>query len=357
MAEISAPASSRVVVLGLGGTIAMTATGAGGGVTPSLTVEQLIAAVPGLADTGIHVDVVSFRSRPSASLTFADLTDLAAAIRGHLQAGAAGVVVTQGTDSIEEAAYLLDLVHQRPEPVVVTGAMRNPTLAGADGPANLYAAVTTAASPAARGLGVLVVFADEIHAAHRVRKTHSTSIATFVSPNGGPLGYHVEGTARIVNQLSSRLTIGQPSLLDTVRVSVIPAALWEDPAVLEAVAEHLHGLVVAGFGAGHVPDTWVNTLAKLADTIPVVLASRSGAGPVLTGTYGFPGSERDLIGRGLIPAGYLDQYKARILLHLCLAAGASRQQIAAAFTAAGGTDPGAWPWQSPDAPAADAARH
>lgn len=348
MAESPVPAAPRVVVLGLGGTIAMTAADSGG-VIPSLTAEQLIAAVPGLAATGIDLDVSTFRAKPGASLTFADLTGLAATIKGHLQAGAAGVVVTQGTDTIEETAYLLDLLHQRPNPVVVTGAMRNPTLAGADGPANLHGAVITAASTGARGLGCLVVFADEIHAAHRVRKTHSTSTGTFVSPNGGPLGYLVEGRVRIVNQPPPRLALPQPSRTEGVRVSVIPATLGEDPTVLEAAAEHVDGLVVAGFGVGHVPETWVPVLAKLADAIPVVLTSRTGSGPVLTGTYGFPGSERDLIGRGLIPAGFLDPYKARILLHLCLAAGASREQIVAAVATAGGIDPGLWPWPLPHA--------
>src|SRR5687767_1997084 len=155
------------------------------GAAPSLSAEQLVAAVPGLTGSGVDLDVVSFRGLPGASLGFDDLTALAAAIRDH---EADGFVVTQGTDTIEESAYLLDLLHTGDEPVVVTGAMRNPSLAGADGPANVLAAIRTAADPAARGLGCLVVFADEIHAACRVRKTHAMSPGTFRSPNGGPLG-------------------------------------------------------------------------------------------------------------------------------------------------------------------------
>ncbi|MEV0299460.1 asparaginase domain-containing protein [Nocardia sp. NPDC050710] len=178
----SAENTCRVTVFTLGGTIAMSTT-EHGGVAPSLSAEQLLAAVPGLADTGIAVDVVNFRQLPGASLKISDITALAAAINDHLP-GTDGAVVTQGTDTIEETAYLLDLLHAAPEPIVMTGAMRNPTLAGADGPANLLAAIHAAVHSDARQQGCLVVFNDEVHAARRVRKTHTTSTSTFRSPDG-----------------------------------------------------------------------------------------------------------------------------------------------------------------------------
>ena len=334
----AAQSAERVIVFGLGGTIAMT-TAASGGVIPSLSPQQLLDAVPGLHEIGLALDTVPFRSRPGASLTFEDLIHLAAAIREHLSAGATGVVVTQGTDTIEETAYLLDLVHDQAQPVVVTGAMRNPTQACADGPANLLAAVQVAVSRQARGLGCLVVFADEIHAAARVRKTHSTSPGTFVSPNGGPLGYLVEGTPKILTRPQPRHTLPLPIADGGLpRVGLYVATLGDDGALLGDAAHGLDGLVVAGFGVGHVPDTWLNGLTELATRIPVVLASRTGAGPVLSHTYGFPGSERDLIARGLIPAGLLDAYKARILLHLALASGGDTATAAAAFRRAGSLD-------------------
>nr|WP_145822266.1 asparaginase [Micromonospora sagamiensis] len=322
----------------------------GGAVTPALSAQQLVDAVPGLAATGIEIEVTDFRRRPGASLTFADLTELATAATQVLADGAAGVVVTQGTDTIEETAYLLDLLHHRPEPIVVTGAMRNPTLAGADGPANILAAIRTAAAPAARGQGCLVVLADEIHAARWVTKTHSTSGATFRSLDTGPLGYVLEGTARMLTRLPHRLTIPVPSSAEQAKTTVglYTVTLDDDLALLDAIGARVDGLVIAGFGVGHVPEPLADTLTTLAGRIPVVLASRTPAGPTLTRTYGFPGSEQDLISRGLIPAGWLHPHKARILLRTLLAAEAKPQDIAAAVTTAGGTtEPAAWPWPTP----------
>ncbi|HEX4702724.1 MAG TPA: asparaginase [Pseudonocardiaceae bacterium] len=335
-------ADRRVVLFGLGGTIAMVAR-AGGGVAPALTPDQLLAAVPGLADTGIAVDVVDFRQVPGASVTAADLRLLVPEIAERLAGGADGVVITQGTDTIEEAAYLLDLGHAGPAPIVVTGAMRNPTMAGADGPANLLAAIQVAAAPSARDLGVLVVFADEIHAARRVRKTHTTSGATFRSRNGGPLGYVVEGTPRLLNRLDHRTVV--PPGDQPARVAVVTVTFDDDGVLLDGLADRVDGVVLAALGAGHVPATLIDKVTDLAARRPVVLASRTGAGSILAGTYGFPGSERDLLAKGLISAGFLDPFKARLLLQRSLAAGADRPTITAAIGVAGGyRDPADWPW-------------
>ncbi|WP_036530036.1 asparaginase [Nocardia sp. CNY236] len=333
----------RVTVFALGGTIAMGATAETGGAALSLSAEQLLAAVPGSADTGVGVDVVDFRRVPSAALRVSDISALAAAIRDRAR-DTDGVVVIQGTDTIEETAYLLDLLHAGVEPIVVTGAMRNPTLAGADGPANILAAIHTAAHPDARGQGCLVVFNDEIHAARRVRKTHTISTATFRSPNGGPLGYLVEGVPRFLNRLAHRTVVpADPG--DDIRVALVPIVLGDDGTTVRAVADHVDGLVIAGLGGGHVPPPLVEDLEALAARIPVVLASRTAAGSVLRSTYEFAGSERDLLARGLVCAGYLDALKARILLHTLLTARCDSSVIRTAFEVAGATAaPGTWPW-------------
>ncbi|WP_438941351.1 asparaginase, partial [Micromonospora craterilacus] len=230
----------RVVVFGLGGTIAMT-SGTGEGVSPTLSARDLVDAVPGLASAGIDIEVMDFRRRPGASLTFADVTALASAATRELAEGATGVVVAQGTDTIEETAYLLDLLHQRPEPVVVTGAMRNPTLAGADGPANLLAAIHTAASPTARDQGCLVVLADEIHAARWVAKTHSTSGATFRSPDTGPIGYVMEDAVQLLTRVPHRLALPPPSQTEKARVGLYTVSLDDDPTLLDAIGPHCDG--------------------------------------------------------------------------------------------------------------------
>jgi L-asparaginase/Glu-tRNA(Gln) amidotransferase subunit D len=320
---------SHVAYFALGGTIAMTPA-AGGGVIARLTGEQILATAGDLP-VGVHVADPS--GVPSASLAFTDLLDVVDAARAEVDAGAAGVVISQGTDTLEETAFLIDCVWDREAPIAVTGAMRNPTQPGHEGPANLRAAVLTAAAPVARGQGVLVVFADELHAARHVRKTHTSSIATFASPDLGPVGSVVEDTVRLLATVPRRTpvsSIDRERLADT-RVGLYTSLLDAHPDDLAAFGGH-QGLVVAGFGAGHVPGGQVPELAALAARIPVVLTSRVGSGRVLDRTYAAPGAEIDLLARGLIGGGLVHPYKARVLLRLLVAAGADAGRVRAAFS-------------------------
>jgi len=208
--------------------------------------------------------------------------------------------------------------------------MRNPSLPGADGPANLLAAVRTATSDVARNLGALVVFADEIHAARHVRKIHSTSIAAFASPGAGPIGHVIEGTPRFHFSLKRGPVVPLP-LSRPAEVEVIQVALGSSGSLLDGLEERVSGAIIAAFGAGHVPANWVEHLETLAAEIPLVLTSRTGTGSVLSSTYAFQGSESDLLARGLISGGSLDPLKARTLLLAHLRAGADRTAIEAAF--------------------------
>ncbi len=328
---MSSAGRPRVRVLSLGGTIASTSAPGEGGVVPRLTAADLVEAVPQL-QTVADVEATSFRQCASGDVTMADLVALAAEVQRELDAGADGVVVTQGTDTIEETSYALDLLVGHSRPVVVTGAMRNPTLPGADGPANLLAAVQVAGSPAMADQGCVVVLNDEVHAARFVRKTHTSSPSTFASPTTGPVGWVVEGRVR-----GALRPLAQPVLPavtgEVPPVALVKVALGDDGRLVQQLESLGYaGVVVEALGGGHVPSRMVPALEALAARVPVVLASRTGGGEVLRETYGFPGSERDLIARGLVPAGALDGLKARVLLALLLAGGAGQDEVVSAFS-------------------------
>ncbi len=322
----------RIHVLALGGTIAMTPS-ADGGAIPTLTAHDLVAAVPGLAEVG-EITATTFREVPGAHLRLGDLIalahhldELAAALDArHGTPTPGGVVVTQGTDTLEETAFALDLLCRSEQPIVVTGAMRTPGQPGADGPANLLAACRVAASPQARGAGVVAVLDDTIHAARFVGKRHTARPSAFDSAPAGPLGWIAEDRVRLPVVPRRRVHRPVPDGAPSPRVPLITAALGDDLAHLAALGE-IDGLVVEAFGAGHLPATTVDAIAAIAARIPVVLASRTGAGETFRHTYGFPGSERDLLARGLVPAGHLDGPKARLALALTLAAGAGRDDL------------------------------
>lgn len=305
----------------------------GKGVEPTLTGEALVSEVPQIAGVA-EVSAESFRQASSGELKVEDLVELAAEISARIDGGAAGAVVTQGTDTIEETSFVLDLLVDREAPVVVTGAMRNPTLLGADGPANLLAAIQVAVSGAARGLGTVVVLNDEIHLARFVRKTHTSNPATFRSDPVGPVGWVSEGVPRVVLRPVGGHKVDLSGDAEDHPVALYHVVLGDDGRLLPELEEEGYaGLVVEAMGGGHVPSLMAETLEDLASRMPVVLASRTGGGEVLRSTYGFVGSEIDLLDRGLIYASHLDGRKARLLLTLLLRSGASREEISETFDA------------------------
>lgn len=305
----------------------------GKGVEPTLTGEALVSDVPQIAGVA-EVSAESFRQASSGELKVEDLVELAAEISARIDGGAAGAVVTQGTDTIEETSFVLDLLVDREAPVVVTGAMRNPTLPGADGPANLLAAIQVAVSGAARGLGTVVVLNDEIHLARFVRKTHTSNPATFRSDPVGPVGWVSEGVPRVVLRPVGGHKVDLSGDAEDHPVALYHVVLGDDGRLLPKLEEEGYaGLVVEAMGGGHVPSLMAETLEYLASRMPVVLASRTGGGEVLRSTYGFVGSEMDLLDRGLTYASHLDGRKARLLLTLLLRSGASREEISETFDA------------------------
>jgi len=261
----------------------------------------------------------------------ANLIEVARLIAEGFASGFDGAVVVQGTDTIEESAFLLDLLVDSDKPVVVTGAMRGADAPGAEGPANLLSAAIVAASPQSRGLGTLVVLNYDIHAARFVQKSHTALPSAFLSPLVGPIGTLIERQPRFHAQVKRNPTLstaeGSPA-----PVALVKVAMGDDGRLLGSLPGLGYaGVVLEGMGAGHVPAEVAPLVGDLAVKIPVVLASRAMTGHVFTQTYGYPGAEIDLIKRGVVPSGYLSGLKARLLLGLVLRSARGAASIPEAF--------------------------
>lgn len=326
----------RVGIGALGGTIAMAPARAGEPVQPGLTADDLIAAVPLLAEIA-DVTTHTICNVGSASITFAHVLEALAWAEQQVRDGADGVVLTHGTDTMEETVYLLDLLWSHPEPIVLTGAMRSPHAPGADGPGNIASAVRVAASEKARGLGALIVMDDEVHLADRVTKAHATAMSPFTSPFGAPVGRVEEGRLLLdylpADERPPALPV--PPRLDA-RVALLEVFIDDDARVLRLVVDDgFDGVVLAGAGSGHVSAAAAEVVAQVVPRVPVVVATRSGGGRTTTRLYGYPGSESDLIDKGAVMAGSLAPLKARLLLWLLVANGADHDTIAHEFLVRG----------------------
>ena len=300
-----------ISVLAAGGTIAMTPRQKGSGAAPTLDAAALVDAVPGL-----RVDEVrTVRSVPSVQLSLADALEVARAACDEAARGN-GVVLTTGTDTLEELAVLCDAVLAPGDgPVVLTGAIRPASEPGADGPANLRDAVAVAgAAPP----GAYVVFGGEVHAALHARKTDSTSPRAFTSPRTGPLGF--AGEDRVALHGAPPRPLGLDVQRLDLTVPVVPAVLGDDGALVRAaLALPADALVLVTFGAGHVAPAVLEALGSA--TVPVAATVRPERGALLHETYGFEGSERDLRAAGVLDAAWLSPQAARMRLLAGLGAG------------------------------------
>ena len=334
----------RIHVLALGGTIA-TRPDASGAMQMGLGADDLVAAVPRLKDVA-EIEAETVSRVGSHSLSFDQIHALAAKIRGL---AADGVVVTQGTDTLEETSFLLDLLLETDVPVVVTAAMRNPSLTSPDGPGNLLAAVRVAADPWVRGkakaLGVLAVMLDEVYAAADVLKVHPTRINGFASTQTGPLAALVEDRIVPMALPVRDAMIAARHALAGVSGKAAPVALFWMALDDEAASIPLmlaapdragyRGAVIAAMGGGHTPERATENVKRLAQAMPTVVSPRTGGGPMLRKTYAGPSSEIALREAGMIWGGRLHPLKARVLLETCLRAGLDRAVIAELFDAFG----------------------
>jgi L-asparaginase len=307
-----------VHVLFTGGTISMRRDPVTGEALPALSGREIVARVPGLRREA-RLRLEDLARLPGPHVTPAWMWRLRQRVERVLaDPSVNGVVVTHGTDTLEETAFLLDLTVASAKPVVLCGAMRTFSDPGWDGPANLTAAVRTAAHPDAGGRGTLVVVGEEIHPASRVRKRHTQRLDAFWSALG-PVGTLDRGRVRF-HAPAVRGGVLRPRRLVTA-VDLHLLAAGSDAALLHAsLARGARGLVLEGTGAGNVPPAVVPGIrAALRSRVPVVVVSRCPEGPVAP-LYGFAGGGARLAEIGVILGGDLGGPKARIKLMVALGA-------------------------------------
>ena len=319
----------KVVIFTTGGTIAMRLDPERG-VVPAVSGPELIAAVPPLADV-CPVEVREFSNVPSPHITPGIMFNLAKEVEKALnEADVLGVVITHGTDTMEETAYLLDLFLDGPKPVCVVGGMRNATEISPDGPKNILCAVRCASSPLARDKGVFVVMNEEIHAAREVTKTHTANPKTFASPFWGPIGYVDEDRVVFRRSPVSRQSIRPAALVEDVHLIALPAGA-DDFLIHCLVDKGVKGIVIEGSGRGNVPENVMPGLQRAVESgIAVVLTSCCFGGRVLD-SYGYKGSAKHQREVGVILGGEISGKKARIKLMLALGIGGDSASLAGYF--------------------------
>ena len=306
----------RVLLLATGGTISMQVDPDRGGAVPRLTGGEILGAVPG-AEQVADVEVREFGRYPGPHITIERMWEIRAAVLAGLDEGFDGVVVTHGTDTIEETAYLLDRSIPSGHPVVITGAMRNASELSWDGPANLMAAIEVAAAPEARGRGTMVVMDEEIVQGAEVVKTHTEAAGTFRSPNWGPLGVTDKG--RVLFYRESRRKPPLAPDLPATPVDLVKIVAGADSRLVEASLDSgARGIVLEALGRGNVPPAVLPGIQRWVDAgRPVVITSRSLRGRVLD-TYAYPGGGHVLRELGAIFADYTTGQQARIELMLAV---------------------------------------
>lgn len=310
-------AMKRVLIITTGGTIAMGRDSSGA--VRVLDENVLIRQQSALASVA-HVDFFTFSNLPSVHLTLDHVIRLRRLILDKAK-DYDGIVVTHGTDTLEETAFFLDLTLPLARPVILTGAMRSSNEPGSDGFLNLLHSVQVAADPESADKGVLVVMNGEIHGARFVQKMHTSHVEAFASPQFGPYGWVERTGIRFLVEAVKRECIPvRPEAL-TNRIPIIKAGFdTDDSLIFCALDRSVRGLVVEGLGMGHLPPAMMPGIVRaLEEGIPVVITSRSPKGAVEP-VYDFEGGGRDLDRRGAIFARGLPAHKARIQLMVALAA-------------------------------------
>lgn len=292
-------------------------------------INPLDASLPRATDIA-DITTRHFSNLPSPHITPEIMLRLAHFIKGELQTGGYdGVVITHGTDTLEETAYFLQLTIGAPIPIVLTGAMRSSNEVGSDGEFNLITALRVAVSAAAQDKGVLVVFNGEIHSAFNVTKTHTSSVDTFKSVHFGNLGMVTKDHVYLFNTPLLKPTHMVTQL--SKRVAVLKVYAGMEPDLLLAISElGYDGLVLEVLGQGNVPPSLVDAIQSLTEQMPVVIVSRCFNG-IVQDVYGYTGGGQQLKELGVIFSNGLNSQKARLKLMIELEIGANHHVLEESF--------------------------
>lgn len=311
-----------------GGTISMQRDPAAGGNVPAHTGEALVNFA-GALDRISPYRVENWAMLPACHLGPERLWELRERVRAVAESGeVGGMVVTQGTDIMEESAYLLDRTLPGAFPVAITGAMRISGDQGWDGPRNLRDAALVASDPKSRGRGVMVVFHGKVFAGRTAVKVHTTDVDAFAAPYSAPIGQVVGGSVTYTAPVApgrrqDGSTPARPPTRLGARVALVPMVVGDAGEMLDLARPTHDGVVVVAFGSGNVPPGAVPAIRRWIDEgKPVVLASRCPFG-VVTPSYAFEGGGSQLVRMGAIPAGPRTPSQARMELMLALSAGVS----------------------------------
>ena len=321
----------KVAVVFTGGTISMKVDPRLKAAIPSMSSQDIMSMVTNI-DQIAELDIVEFGALPGPHMTPEKMMELKQVVENKLkQEDICGVVVTHGTDNLEETAYLLDLTLSTEKPVVVVGAMRNGSELGYDGPSNLAAAICTAAHENSRGKGVLVVLNNEVNTAREVTKTHTMSLDTFKSPEFGPIGIVDQDEVIYYHKSSAPTPHIETNQIES-DVHLLKAVSGMDSTILNfLVSQNVKGIVIEAMGRGNVPPLMLEGIkAATENKIPVVIVSRCLQGRVL-GSYGYLGGGAQLRDMGAILASNLNGQKARIQLMLALTVSKTTEELKSYF--------------------------
>ena len=320
----------KIAIIFNGGTISMKIDEKIKAAVPSLSAEEIMSMIPGV-EKYAEIEAYTFSSMPSPHMTLETMLKLSKFTTELVEReDIDGVVITHGTDTLEETAYLLDLTVRTKKPVVVTGAMRSGSELGYDGPFNLATSICTAISDEAVGRGVLVCFNGELNSASEVTKANSMALNAFRTPNFGPIGI-VDNDNVIFYRDANHLEKYDVSEIKK-QVALIKCVVDMDSSYIDYLIEKgCGGIVIEALGRGNVPPKMVEGIKKAIELeIPVVVVSRCFEGRVFE-SYGYEGGGKQLKDLGVIFGDTLPGQKARIKLILAINSGMNIHEVARAF--------------------------